>query len=76
MPDRAAKLQKAFGEAVRNQRVGRKITQESLAELSGLSLNFVGNVERGQQMPSLESIVRLAEAMKMTGSELLGGAKL
>ncbi len=76
MPDRAAKLQKAFGEVVRAERIVRHITQEQLAEKSGLSLNFIGNVERGEQMPSLESIVRVAEAMKMSGAELLVRARL
>ena len=76
MPDRAAKLQKSFGETVRAERLARKLTQEQLAEKSELSINFIGNVERGEQMASLDSIVRLAEAMKMSGGELLSRAKL
>ena len=71
MADRATKLLKTFGEAVRSERLERGLTQEQLAEKSGLSLNFVGNLERGEQMASLESIVCVAEAMKLSGGELL-----
>jgi transcriptional regulator with XRE-family HTH domain len=76
VPDRASKLQKTFGEAVRSERLARKLTQEKLAEKADLSLNFIGIVERGEQMASLDSIVRLAEALKMSGGELLSRAKL
>lgn len=76
MPDRAAKLLKAFGEAVRSERREHNLTQEQLAEKSDLSLNFIGNLERGDQMASLESIVRVAEAMKISGAQLLAKAKL
>lgn len=74
--DRAAKLQKTFGETVRTERLARKLTQEQLAEKADLSLNFIGIVERGEQMASLDSIVRLAAAMKMSGSELLTRARI
>lgn len=76
MPDRATKLQKALGEAVRTERLARKLTQEQLAERADMSLNFIGIVERGEQMASLDSIVRIAEAMKLSGGELLTRARL
>jgi len=76
VPDRASKLQKAFGEAIRAERLARNLTQEILAEKSDLSLNFIGNLERGEQLASLDSIVRIAEALKMSGADLLAKAKL
>ena len=76
MPDRAAKLQLIFGETLRTERLARKLTQEQLAEKADLSLNFIGIVERGEQMASLDSIIRLAEALKMSGAELLAKARL
>ena len=76
MPDRATRLQKTLGEAIRTERLARHLTQEQLAEKSDLSLNFIGNLERGEQMASLESIVRVAEAMKISGAELMARARL
>jgi transcriptional regulator with XRE-family HTH domain len=76
VPDRTTAIRKAFGNAVRTERLSRKMTQEVLAERADLSLNFIGTVERGEQSPTLDSIVRLAQAMRMTGGELLTRAEL
>ncbi len=76
MPIRAAKLQKAFGAAVRAEREANALTQEKLAERAELSLNYIGNLERGEKLASLETIVRVAEALKLTGAELLAKAKV
>ena len=62
MSNRAAKLQKAFGAAVRAEREANALTQEKLAENAELSLNYIGNLERGEKMASLETVVRVAEA--------------
>jgi transcriptional regulator with XRE-family HTH domain len=69
--DRATKLLKRFGETIRVERLARGLTQEQLAEKADLSLNYIGTLERGEQMASLDSIVRLAEAMKLKPSGLL-----
>lgn len=74
--NRTEKLQKTFGAAVRAEREAKALTQEKLAEKADLSLNFIGNVERGEKMASLETIVRVAEALKLTRAELLAKAKI
>lgn len=76
MPDRAAKLQRQFGATVRAERKARDLTQQQLAFESSLSLTYVGEIERGQRMVSLDTLQRLAAAMKMTASELLAKAKI
>lgn len=76
MPDRAAKLQRQFGNTVRAERKARQLTQQQLAFESALSLTYVGEIERGQRMVSLDTLQRLASALKMTGSELLAKAKI
>ncbi len=52
------------------------MTQEKLAEEAELSLNFIGNLERGEKLPSLDTIVKVARAMEMTGAQLLTRAGL
>lgn len=74
--DRAAKLQKTFGAAVRAAREAKPMTQEQLAEKAELSLNYIGNVERGEKMASLDTIVRLAGALGIKASELIAQARL
>ncbi len=76
MPDRAAKLQRRFGEAVRLERQALKLTQQKLAFEAELSLTYVGEIERGQRMVSLDTLLRLARALKLSAAELLTKAGL
>ena len=48
----------------------------ALAERADLTLNYVGEVERGEKLASLETIVRLARALGLSGGELLCKAKV
>ena len=47
-----------------------------LAEKADLSLNFVGEIERGEKLVSLETVVRLARALRVSGAELLSSSGL
>lgn len=47
------------------------MTQEDLAFRAGLSLTYIGEVERGQRMASLDTVNRIAGAFGMTSGELL-----
>jgi transcriptional regulator with XRE-family HTH domain len=72
----SSKLLKRFGETVRTERMRLKMTQEDLAFESGLSRTYAGDVERGEKEPSIETIARIAAALKMTGAELLAKAQI
>ena len=76
MPDRAAKLQRQFGATLRLERLARNLTQQQLAFEAGLSLTYIGEIERGQRMVSLDTLRRLASALNLTASELLAKAGL
>ena len=55
--------QRLVGLRIRRLRQQAKLTQEQLAEKSGLSLKHLGIIERGLGNPSLASLESLAEAM-------------
>jgi DNA-binding XRE family transcriptional regulator len=74
VPDRAAKLQRQLGVIVRAERKTRKLTQQELAFEAELSLTYVGEIERGQRMVSLDTLQRIAAALDLTGAELLAKA--
>ncbi len=76
MPDRAAKLQRQFGATVRAERQSRKLTQQELAFAAELSLTYVGEIERGQRMVSLDTLQRVAKALDLTSAQLLMKAGL
>lgn len=74
MPDRAAKLQRQFGATLRAERLARHLTQQQLAFEAELSLTYIGEIERGQRMISLDTLCRVAAALKMPAAELLAKA--
>ena len=68
-------LAAAFGTAVRSARTARGIAQESLAHLARIERSHVGKIERGEHMPTIAAVLKLAKAMGMTGAELLAAAE-
>lgn len=71
-PPSKERVQVTFGMAVRAYREERELTQEGLAELADLHTNYVSSVERGERNISLFNITRLAYALKMPVSALMG----
>jgi transcriptional regulator with XRE-family HTH domain len=53
-----------FGEHLRELRVARNLTQTELAERCGSNRQFIGDLERGMKVPSLTTVLRLAEALE------------
>ena len=53
------------------ERTKRKLSQEKLAELSDLSKNSLGAIERGTSSPSIDTLDRIASALEIELSELV-----
>ena len=64
-------FQHALGLAVKARRQELGITQEALANDSGLHQRWISNVETGKRNPSYASLKRLAGGLGLTASELL-----
>lgn len=69
---RLVNVRSRFGATLKERRLRRQLTQEQLAEASGLSYKFVGELERGQGNPTLETLARLAAALDVTMADLVG----
>lgn len=59
---------------LRQLRTERGLSQSALAARAGLSRNFVAQIERGESLPTVATLGRLAAALETTAGELLGEA--
>jgi transcriptional regulator with XRE-family HTH domain len=62
--------QPALGEAIRQLREKRGMTQERLAQDAGLTTGTISLVERGQSNPAWGTVTALADALDVTVSHL------
>ena len=60
-----------LGERIRKQRKLANLTQEALSEKVGISLPFLGHIERGTRKASLDTLVRIANALNVSTDLLL-----
>jgi transcriptional regulator with XRE-family HTH domain len=63
------------GQRIRAYRKKARLSQEELAEKADLSYKFLGEVERGMENISLDSLVRIAKALKVELEQLVRGVK-
>ena len=65
-----SEIAKHIGNRIRNYRMQLGYSQERLAEISGCHPTYIGQVERGEKNPTLESIEKIASALKVSMSKL------
>ena len=63
----------SFGRRLRACRMRTYITQEALADRSGLHRTEIGLLERGHRVPRVDTLLRLAAALAVEPAELLAG---
>lgn len=63
-----------LGAKVRAARKQMKLTQEALAEQVGISASFMGHIERGTRVASLETLVSLCNVLHVTPMHLLSAS--
>ena len=62
-----------FGKRVRELRKSRGYSQESFAAECGLDRTYLGGIERGERNVALRNIGAIANALKLSVSELTQG---
>lgn len=60
-----------LGKRIRMHRRSLQMTQEQLAEQCGISVSFLGHIERGTRKASLETLVALSNVLQVSPSMLL-----
>ena len=61
----------SVGRNIRKYRLERKLRQEDLAEKTGLSTNYIGMIERGEKIPSLDSFIEIVNALQVSADMIL-----
>jgi transcriptional regulator with XRE-family HTH domain len=64
-------LRAVFAENLRRHRTRRGLSQEGLAELTGLHRTYIGSVERAERNISIDNIERIARALGVAAADLL-----
>ena len=64
-----------MAELLRKERKRRQLSMSAVAEQAGLSQQMVSYVERGLRNPTLDTLLRMAAAMKLDLAELLAAAQ-
>ncbi len=60
-----------IGANIRNIRLQRKMRQEDLAEKAELSPNYIGAIERGEKIPSLETLLNIINVLNVSSNIVL-----
>jgi transcriptional regulator with XRE-family HTH domain len=61
-----------MGERIKQARNAGRLTQEKLAEVCNISASFLGHIERGTRIPSIETLYSLCRALNVSADYLLG----
>ncbi len=64
-------VSRKFGEAVRHRRLALALSQEELADLSGLHRTYISDVERATRNITLKSAARIAFSLNTKLTTLL-----
>lgn len=65
----------AFGQALREARLKRGLSQEAAALQGGIDRGYYGHIERGSKTPTVTMIFRVAQAVERKPSQLFSRAE-
>ncbi len=66
----------ALGRAIKQLRLELGLSQEALAFEAGIDRSYIGGIERGEHNLALINLIKIAQTLGITLSELLSKAKL
>ncbi|MEQ9426325.1 MAG: helix-turn-helix transcriptional regulator [Cyclobacteriaceae bacterium] len=64
-------VKKRFGNKIKQLRLDRGISQEKLAELSGIDRTYIPGIEKGERNVSIIVVEKLSIALRVQMSDLL-----
>lgn len=64
---------KQIGNNIRKERKRNSLTQAELSALTGMSISYISHIETARKKASLESLLKISDALGITMDELLFG---
>ena len=65
VPDVKEMIKKQIGKRLRDLRQRKGLTQKGMAKMAGVDYTYIGKIERGEQLPSLNVLIRFAECLSL-----------
>lgn len=65
-----------MGKRIMERRKELRLTQEALAEQAGISVSFMGHIERGSRIASLDTLLALCIALDVSMDYITGRADI
>lgn len=56
---------KLIGSRIQGERKKQKLSQQQLATKVGVSRVYIGYIEQGRESPSLRTVIKISEVLKM-----------
>ena len=63
-------VKELIGKRIKEARQAKGLSQEALSEKIGMSAKYLSSVERGKENPTLDTLIKLADALEVEASEL------
>jgi transcriptional regulator with XRE-family HTH domain len=70
-PDWVLARRRAVGQRIRNARLGAGLTQERVGLMTGIDRPSIVRIELGQQSPTLDTLIRIADVLRVPLSDLV-----
>ncbi len=68
-----ASAQAIFGTRIRHERSEQGYSQEGFASACGIDRSYMGQIERGEKNPTLKTILRISDTLKINPAALVHG---
>jgi putative transcriptional regulator len=72
MNEKELQLLKQLAEKIKSRRLQLNLSQEALADKSGLDRTYISLVERAKRNPSYLSLIKICDGLEIHIRELLG----
>lgn len=69
-------INKEVGSRIRYYRTSKKMSQEKLSEYSNLHPSYIGQLERGEKTPSIETLYKISHGLDINLTTLLNNIEM